>query len=207
MANRKPHNFTTEQRQKGLEAARLARMEKAKQRREAKAQAEHQPVQTVEELEDRARETMQPEPAKGNTLELAKTFSQFLIMGTILAAFGLQQPAVAMTDAEAGAVAIPLAHIFARTPLNRQIGQYLIGSNDYVALVWGLFQYGQRVMGNWIHEQKIQPIRNYAETGNARVQGNAPESVLSPKSASNGKQPSPAISVTPRLYGGAWRSD
>lgn len=201
-----PHKFTEEQRKRGLEAARLARMQKAKERREAKAAQADQVSETMEEVDERAKAALQPEEQKGQKLELAKTFSQFLVLGTVLGAYAFQQPAVAMTDREAGTIALPIASMFARSGLNRQFGRYLTGSNDYVALAWGVFQYGQRVAEQWIHHEKIQPIRHSPEAGNGRIPTAEPTGpAISPKSGARGPTPSDGLTIQRQAFGGIWR--
>lgn len=201
-----PHKFTAEQRQRGLEAARLKRSQQAAERRAAKTAADAQPTVTMDEVDERAKAALQPEESKGQKLELAKTFSHFLVLGTVLGAYAFQQPAVAMTNSEAGALSLPLANMFARSELNRQFGRYLTGSNDYVALAWGLFQYGQRVAEQWIHHEKIQPLRHSPEAGNGRIPaGGAAEPLVSPKSGARAPSPSDGMVIHRQAFGGAWR--
>jgi hypothetical protein len=198
------HKFSTEERKRGLEKAAAARRAQGAANRARKEAAAHKPVETVEEIPERLEEAINPAPAKAHITDLAATFTQFLILGTVLAALGFQQPAVAMTDAEAKAIARPVANFFATSELNRRFGRYLIGSNDYVALVWALYQYGQRVVTNWIpRNEKIQSVRYSAAPGNAAAPGSGP--IASPKSANHHDPASDGITIKPTIIG--WRRD
>lgn len=215
MAEPRRRGFSREQIEKSIATRRARAAERRAQREKAERGETQQAPKNVEELEAHAQDTLEaaisPEAAKRAQQELAETFSQFLVIGTVLGALAVQQPSIAMLDHEAAALAVPLANIFAKTDLNRKFGRYLVGSNDYVALAWAGYQYGKRVLTGWIgHEQTIQSQRHFSPAGNGVGSSGAADPSTSPKAGRNGTasgQPGPTISISPNLFGGGWRGD
>lgn len=209
---RRGGTFSREQIEKSIATRRQRAAERRAQRENAATETVQAP-KDIPELEAHARDTLEgaasPENAKKQTQELAETFSQFLVIGTVFAALGLQQPSIAMLDHEAAAIAVPVANLFARTDLNRKFGRYLVGSNDYVALAWSLYQYGKRVMTGWInHAETVQPQRYTQPSGDAGVSSAAGGQPSSPKRGTGTPSANGAgITISPTLLGGGWRGD
>lgn len=150
---------------------------------------------------------LQDDATKAAVADLAITFSQLLLIATVLTALAAQQPVLAMSNKEAAAIAKPLANIVSKTNLFRKYGRSLTESHDYIALGWALYTYSTRVIGGWHREPKPAAV---FDTGHLE-RSSGPGEGTNPLSQRVNTNPFAGAEVSPKGQSGTpffgWRSD